>query len=92
MSKIFKEISINSVKADPMEKHWIIDEIKKLEIKDRDNDVIVMTFDPKLWALDDAIETFDAIEAKFPNHNFIGTVKGIEFSVENIDSMIARLE
>lgn len=74
------------------DKYWVIDKIEKLEIKDRDNDVIIMTFDPELWTLEDAIETFDAIEAKFPNHNFIGIVKGIEFSVENIDSMITQLE
>lgn len=73
-------------------KHYIIDKIEKLEIKDRENDVIILTFDPELWKLEDAIEAFDAIEAKFPNHNFIGTAKGIEFSVENIDSMIAQLE
>ena len=74
------------------DKYYVIDKIKKLEIKNRDNDVIIMTFNPELWRLEDAIETFDAIEAKFPNHNFIGTAKGIEFSVENIDSMIAHLE
>ena len=74
------------------DKHWVIDKIEKLEIKDRENDVIILTFDPELWKLEDAIEAFDAIEAKFPNHNFIGMAKGIEFSVENIDSMIAHLE
>ena len=74
------------------DKHWVIDKIEKLEIKDRENDVIIMTFDPELWTLEDAIETFDAIEAKFPNHNFIGVAKGIDFSVENIDSMTAHLE
>lgn len=74
------------------DKYWVIDKIEKLEIKDRENDVIILTFDPELWTLEDAIETLDAIETKFPNHNFIGTAKGIEFSVENIDSMIAHLE
>ena len=74
------------------DKHWVIDKIEKLEIKDRENDVIILTFDPELWKLEDAIEAFDAIEAKFPNHNFIGMAKGIEFSVETIDSMIAQLE
>ena len=74
------------------DKHWVIDKIEKLEIKDKENDIIVMTFDPELCTLENAIETFDTIEAKFPNHNFIGAVKGIEFSVENIDSMIAQLE
>ena len=73
-------------------KNWVIDKIEKLEIKDRENDVIILTYDPELWTLGDAIETFDSIEAKFPNHNFIGVAKGIEFSVETIDSMIAQLE
>lgn len=73
-------------------KYWVIDEIKKLEIKDRDSDVIVMTFDPDKYHLDEAATVFQAVEKKFPNHNFIGTAKGIEFSVETIDSMIAQLE
>lgn len=74
------------------DKHWVIDKIEKLEIKDKENDIIVITFDPELWTLENAIETFDAIEAKFPNHNFIGTAKGVEFSVEGIDSMITHLK
>ena len=57
------------------DKHWVIDKIEKLEIKDRENDVIILTFDPELWKLEDAIEAFDAIEAKFPNHNFISSDK-----------------
>ena len=73
-------------------KNWVIDKIEKLEIKDRENDVIILTYDPELWTLGDAIETFDAIEAKFPNHNFIGVAKGIDFSVENIDSIIDHLK
>jgi hypothetical protein len=73
-------------------KHWVIDKIEKLEIKDRENDVVILTFDPETWIFEDAIETFDTIEAKFPNYNFIGMVKGIELSVENIDSLIAQLE
>ena len=92
MSKIFKEIPIDSVKADPMEKHWVIEKIEKLEIKDRDNDVIIMTFDPDKYHLHEAAAVFQAVEKKFPNHNFIGTAKGIEFSVEAIDSMIAQLK
>lgn len=74
------------------DKYWVIDEIKKLEIKDRDSDVIVMTFDPDKYHLDEAATVFQAVEKKFPNYNFIGTAKGINFSVETIDSMIACLE
>lgn len=74
------------------DKYWVIDEIKKLEIKNIDNDVIVMTFDPDKYHFHEAVTAFQAVEKKFPNHNFIGTAKGIEFSVESIDSMIAQLE
>lgn len=74
------------------DKYWVIDEIKKIEIKDKENDIIVMTFDPDKYHLDEAATAFQAVEKKFPNHNFIGTAKGIDFSVETIDSMIAHLE
>ena len=73
-------------------KHWVIEKIEKLEIKDKENDIIVMTFDPDKYHLHEAATAFQAVEKKFPNHNFIGTAKGIEFSVETIDSMIAHLE
>ena len=73
-------------------KYWVIDEIKKLEIKDRDNDVIVMTFDPDKYHFHEAVQAFQNVKKQFPNHNFIGMAKGIDFSVESIDSMIAQLE
>ena len=48
-------------------KYWVIDKIKKLEIKDRENDVIIMTFDPKLWTLEDAIDThFEKVSCRCP--------------------------
>ena len=72
-------------------KYWVIEKIEKLEIKDK-NDIIVMTFDPDKYHLHEAATAFQVVEKKFPNHNFIGTAKGIEFSVETIDSMIAQLE
>ena len=74
------------------DKYWVIDKIEKIEIKDRENDIIVMTFDPDKYHFHEAATAFQAVEKKFPNHNFIGMAKGIEFSVENIDSMIAHLE
>ena len=74
------------------DKYWVFDEIKKLEIKDRDNEVIIMTFDPDEYSFDEAVQAFQNVKKQFPNHNFIGVVKGIEFSVESIDSMIAQLE
>jgi hypothetical protein len=74
------------------DKYWVIDEIKKIEIKDRDNDVIVMTFDSDKYPFHEAVQAFQTIKKQFPNHNFIGVAKGIDFSVESINSMIAQLE
>ena len=74
------------------DKYWVIDEITKIEIKDKENDIIVMTFDPDKYHLHEAATVFQAVEKKFPNHNFIGIAKGIDFSVETIDSMITLLE
>ena len=70
------------------DKHLVIDKIKKLEIRDRENDVIVMTFDPDKNHFDEAATAFQMVEKKFPNHNFIETAKGIEFPIETIDNMI----
>jgi hypothetical protein len=74
-------------------KHWIIDKIEKLEIKDKKNDVVVITFDPEHINICDAATVLQSIEEAYPNHNIIGTIKNIaEISVENIDYMIGQLQ
>ena len=75
-----------------MDKHWIIDKIEKLEIKDKDNDIIVMTFDPDQINFCDAVDCFSAIEDALPKHNLIGVIKGLDLSVENIDYLINKLQ
>ena len=76
-----------------MDKHWIIDKIEKLEIKNKDTDVIVLTFDPNHINIGDASTMLQHIEKSYPNHNIIGTVKDMaDFSVENIDYMIDKLQ
>lgn len=74
-------------------KHWIIDKIEKLEIKDKRNDIVVITFDTEHISISDAAIMLQNIEEAYPNHNIIGTVKDIaEISVENIDYMIGQLQ
>ena len=75
------------------QKHWVIDNIEKLEIKNKDTDIIVITFDPDYINIADAGTMLQHIEKSYPNHNIIGTVKNIaEFGVENIDHMIEKLQ
>ena len=71
---------------------YIIDKIEKLEIKDKDSDVIVMTFDPDQINFCDAVDCFSAIEDALPKHNTIGVVKGLDLSVESIDELINKLQ
>lgn len=40
------------------DKYWVIDKIKKLEIKDKENDIIVMTFDPDKYHFHEAVTAF----------------------------------
>lgn len=70
----------------------IIDKIEKLELKDPKTEVVVMTFNPENLNLDEANEIFVEAQKNFPEYNFIGMVKDIELSVEQIDNLIEYLE
>lgn len=70
----------------------IIDKIEKLELKDPKSEVVVMTFNPENLNLDEANEIFVEAQKNFPEFNFIGMVKDIELSVEQIDNLIEYLE
>lgn len=71
---------------------YIIDKIEKLEIKDKDTDVVVMTFDPEKLHFDEIASIYHYIDNAFPNHNFICIPKNIDFTIENIDYLIDRLQ
>ena len=76
-----------------MDKHWIIDKIEKLEIKNKDTDIVVISFNLDNIDLDSANMTFEQIKSAFPNHNFIGKVSNVyDMSVENIDYLINDLQ
>ena len=72
---------------------YIIDKIEKLEIKDKDNDIVVISFNPEFINLASASMVFENIKGQFPYHNFIGKVKDTyDLSVENIDYLINELQ
>ena len=76
-----------------MNKHWVIDKIEKLEIKNKDTDIVVISFNPDNIDLASANMTFEQIRSEFPNHNFIGKVSNTyDTSVKNIDYLINELQ
>ena len=74
------------------EKHFVIDKIEKIEIKNKDTDVIVLTFDPVEYDFSFAEDTFKEVKKQFPEYKVIGLVKGFELEVDNIDKMIDKLQ
>ena len=72
---------------------YIIDKIEKLEIKDKDSDIVVVSFNPEVIDLASANMTFEKIKGQFPYHNFIGKITNTyDLSVENIDYLINELQ
>ena len=72
---------------------YIIDKIEKLEIKNKDSDIIVVSFNPDNIDLASANMTFEQIKSEFPNHNFIGMVSDTYYlNVKNIDYLINELQ
>ena len=72
---------------------YIIDKIEKLEIKDKDSDIVVVSFNPENIDIASANMTFEQIKTEFPKHNFIGKISNAyDMSVENIDYLINELQ
>ena len=91
--KLKKDVKSKSVYGGiNMDKHWIIDKIEKLEIKNKDTDVVVLTFDPTELDFCFADQVFKEVKKCLPENKVIGLVKGFELEVDNIDKMIDKLE
>ena len=72
---------------------YIIDKIEKLEIKDKDSDVVVVSFNPEVIDIESASMVFKNIKGQFPYHNFIDRIENsYDLSVENIDYLINDLQ
>lgn len=67
-------------------------EVKILEVKNKKNDVILISYDPKYFDVVSAAHNYEAIIKQFPDYNFIGTVQGVKFEVEDIDNLINHLK
>ena len=73
--------------------NFVIDKIEKLEIKNKDTDIVVVSFNPNKIDVASASMTFEQIQEQFPEYNFIGKVSNVyEMSVENIDYLINELQ
>ena len=75
-----------------MDKHWVIDKIEKLEIKNKDTDIVVLTFDPNKTTFDESFELYKDMTTAFPNHHIIGKLIDCEMEVNNIDYLINYLQ
>ena len=75
-----------------MDKHYIIDKIENLEIKNKDTDMVVLSFDPNKTNLDDAYEIYRDISNAFPNHNIIAKLIDCEMEIQDIDYLIEELQ
>ena len=75
-----------------MDKHWVIDNIEKLEIKDKDTDMVVLSFNPDKTTLDGAFEMYKNISNAFPDHNIIAKLIDCEMEIKDIDYLIEELQ
>ena len=72
---------------------FVIDKIEKLEIKNKDTDIIVVSFNPNQIDVVSASIAFEQIQEQFPEHNFIGKLSNVyDMSVESIDYLIDELQ
>ena len=73
-------------------KKYIIDKIEKLELKNKDTDLVLLTFDCNQFNVDEAYDVFKQLEDKLPGYTIGCIPKGMEIEVKDIDSMIKYLE
>lgn len=71
---------------------FIIDEIKKFEFKNKETDVVVISFDMDKFNIDDVRQIAETVTSAFAGH-IVGFIpKGMEVEIKDIDSMIQYLE
>ena len=75
-----------------MDKHWVIDKIENLEIKNKDTDMVVLSFNPDKTSLDDAYEMYRDISNAFPNYNIVAKLIDCEMEIKDIDYLIEELQ
>ena len=71
---------------------FVIDEIKKLELKDKETDVVVISFDINEFDFEAVKAISDQVVQNFAGYTVGFIPKGMEVEIKDIDSMIQYLE
>lgn len=71
---------------------FVIDEIKKIELKDKETDIIVISFDMYKFNLDTVRQVFETVTSSLSEYHIAFIPKEMEVEVKNIDSLIQYLE
>ena len=75
-----------------MDKHWVIDKIEKLEVKNKDTNIVVLSLDPDKATLDEGYELYKYVSNTFPNYNIIAKLIDCEMEIKDIDYLIEELQ
>lgn len=71
---------------------FIIDKIKSLEIKNKDTDLVIVSFDIDKFNLEEVSETAKQLTSQFPDYHIGFIPEGMEIEIKDIDAMINYLE
>lgn len=71
---------------------FVIDEIKKLELKNKETDIVVISFDINDFNLEIMKTISNQVIQNFADYTVGFIPKGMEVEVKDIDSMIQYLE
>lgn len=76
-----------------MSKDFVIDEIKSIEVKNKDTDIVVLKIDTNHFNVEDVRNIYDSlINNELAGYNCVGIPVGIELEVQNIDYLINYLK
>lgn len=76
-----------------MSKDFVIDEIKSIEVKNKDTDIVILKIDINHFNVEDARNIYDSLtNNELAGYNCVGIPVGIELEVQNIDYLINYLK
>ena len=71
---------------------FVIDEAQKLQLKDKETDVVVISFDINEFDFETVKAISDQVVQNFTGYTIGFIPKGMEVEIKDIDSMIQYLE
>jgi hypothetical protein len=76
-----------------MSKKCIIDEIKSIEVKNKDTDIIVIKIDTNNYDIGEANSIYTSLTTnELSDYNCVGIPSGVELEINSIDYLINYLE